>query len=317
MRLFESVLMFVGIFLTMVCLGVYLKHRKILNEDSTATLSKLIMELIYPALIFATVATAKLDNEEVFAAIAFDIALLSVGLISYLAGKFVLKLDRGSMAAVVLAAMFSGTSLIGSAMLKIVFEGHPEDISIGIVVAQLSNALLLNSLGIFIGAHFGSDANAGLSKQVKDFIFSKPLIALILGLAWSLFNLPTTGILAGTFIGSLALIGAAMPLMAALVTGLSFSIPKVKGLWIAIILVSAGQLILEPLFFYYWANQFGDSMIYVEIGVLMTSLGSSPVVVVICNRYRCNTDLASTLVLSTTLLSALTLPISAYMITGV
>lgn len=314
MQLFESVVMFVVIFLTIVCLGIYLKQRKVLTDDSTSTLSKLIMELVYPALIFATVAVAELDYEEVVAAAAFDIALLSVGAVSYLIAKYLLKLDRTSLAAVVLAAMFSGTSLIGAAMLKIVFEGHPENVSIGIVVAQLSNALLLNSLGIFIGAHFGSDANAGLSKQIKDFLFSKPLIALALGLMWSLLNLPTTGILAGALIGSLAMIGAAMPLLAALVTGLTFKIPKVKGLTLAILLVVAGQLVLEPLFFFFWANQFGDSLTYKEIGVLMASLGSSPVVVVICNRYRCNTELASTLVLSTTLLSAITLPISAYLV---
>lgn len=316
MQLFESVVMFVVIFLTIVSLGIYLKHRKILTDDSTSTLSKLIMELVYPALIFATVATAELDYEEVVAAAAFDLALLSVGAVSYLVAKYLLKLDRKSLAAVVLAAMFSGTSLIGAAMLKIVFEGHPENVSIGIVVAQLSNALLLNSLGIFIGAHFGSDANAGLSKQIKDFLFSKPLIALALGLIWSLLNLPTTGILAGALIGSLAMIGAAMPLLAALVTGLTFKIPKVKGLTLAILLVVAGQLVLEPLFFFYWADRFGDSLTYKEIGVLMASLGSSPVVVVICNRYRCNTELASTLVLSTTLLSAVTLPISAYLVSS-
>lgn len=314
MQLFESVIMFVIIFLIIVCSGVYLKHRKILNDESTSVISKLIMELVYPALIFSTVAVAKLDIAEVLAAIAFDLALLTVGGISYLIGKFLLKLDRGSLAAVLLAAMFSGTSLIGAAMLKIVFEGHPEDVSIGVIVAQLSNALLLNSLGVFIAAHFGSDANAGLRTQIKDFMLSKPLLALEFGLLWNLLGLPTSGMITGALIGALAIISTAMPLLAALATGLNLKIPKVKGLVLCIVLVACGQLVLEPLLFHFWANQFGDPLIYIEIGLLLSSLGASPVVVLLCSRYRCNTELASVLVISTTILSALTLPITAYLI---
>lgn len=316
MSLFNSVLLFVTIFLIIVSIGVYLKHQNILDDNSTATISKLIMELVYPALIFSVVAKAQLDFEEVIAAVAFDIALLSVGAVSYFIALCFLKLERASLAAVVLASMFSGTSLIGAAMLNIVFAGHPEYVAMGIVVAQLSNALLLNSLGIFIGARFGSDSSSGLQKQIKDFLLSKPLVALMLGLIWSICELPTTGFFAGALLGALALIGAAMPLLAALVTGLTFSIPKAKGLFPVIALVGMGQLILEPIFFYFWADLFGDSFIYEEIGVLMCSLGASPVVVVICNRYKCNTELASVLVLSTTLLSAVTLPVSSLLIEG-
>ena len=316
MPLFNSVLLFVTIFLFMVLIGVYLKHQRILDDNSTATISKLIMELVYPALIFSVVAKAQLDFEEVIAAIAFDIALLSVGAVSYIVARFYLKLERASLAAVVLASMFSGTSLIGAAMLNIVFEGHPEYVAIGIVVAQLSNALLLNSLGIFIGARFGSDSSSGLQRQIKDFLLSKPLVALMLGLVWSICELPTTGLLAGALLGALALIGAAMPFLAALLTGLTFRIPNARGLLPIIALVAMGQLILEPILFYFWADLFGDSFVYEEIGVLMCSLGASPVVVVICNRYKCNTELASVLVISTTLLSAITLPVSSLLIAG-
>lgn len=316
MQLLEASVRFVLVFIAIVIIGVILKKRDIIPKDSSSVISQLVMQLVYPALIFSTVATANLYYEEVLAAIAFDIALLSVGCVSYLIARFILQLARTSLAATVLASMFSATTLIGTAMLKIVFEGHPEDVTIGIVVSQLSNSLLLNSLGIFIGAHFGSSSNTGLRAQLQEFLFSRPLVALILGLIWSLCDLPTTGFLAEAVIGTLNIIGSAMPLLAALVTGLSLKVPKIKGLVPAIVLVATGQLIVEPLLFHWWAKTFGDPLIYREIGVLMCSLGSSPVIVVICNRYRCNTELASVLVVSSTALSAVTLPIAAYFLSA-
>ena len=316
MNLIASVITFVGIFLLMVCAGSYLKHKQILPEESAGILSKLIMELVYPSLIFYTVATAKLESDLFFAAGAFDIALLIAGVGAYLIAKCVLKLERHSLAPVVLASMFSGTSLIGTAMLKVVFNGHPEYVSVGVVVSALSNGFLLNSLGVFIGARLGSDHSAGLAHQIRDFALSKPILALGLGLVWNCLGLPVQGEAINVFFGALALVSTSLPLLAALVTGISFQLPRVKGTWSTVLLVGLCQLVIQPIAFYVVAEQFGMMWIYEQIGVLMTSLGASPVVVVICNRYRCNTQLASVLVVTSTIFSALSLPISAYFISS-
>lgn len=314
MYLVASVIAFVCIFLLMVCSGIYLKRRKILNGDSASTISKLIMELVYPALIFSTVASAHLEKDVLKTALSFDIAILCTGIFSFIIARHVLRLDRRSLAPVLLAAMFSGTSLIGTAMLKVVYGGHPENISIGVVVSALSNGFLLNSLGVFIGAHFGSDSKAGISKQILDFLLSKPILALAIGLLWNVLGFPVRGQFADVFMGAISLISTSLPFLAALVTGLTFQLPNFKGVWAPILLVSLCQLVIQPISFYFFAEHFGVSHIYEQIGMLITSLGASPVVVVICNRYNCNTHLASILVVSTTILSAISLPVSAYFI---
>lgn len=314
MHLFDSVITFIGIFLLIVSAGAYLRQKKILPEESASTLSRLIMELVYPALIFYTVSTAKLERDIFLAAGAFAIALLLAGVGAYLVARHILKLERHTLAPVVLAAMFSGTSLIGTAMLKVVFDGHPEDVTIGVIVSNLSNGFLLNSLGVFIGARLGSDRSTGLAHQIKDFALSKPILALILALLWNILGFPIRGEIISVFMGALAITSSALPVLAALVTGITFKLPQIKGVFPAITLVTLCQLVVQPLGFYILAEYFGMKPIFEQIGVLMTSLGASPVVVIICNRYRCNTHLASVLVVTTTILSALSLAISAYFI---
>lgn len=315
MHLVSLVVTFVGIFLLIVCAGSYLKHKNILPEESASSFSKLIMELVYPALIFHSVATAKLEPAIFLAAAIFIVVLLAAGLFAYLVANYVLKLERHSLAAVLLAAMFSGTSLIGTAMLKVVFNEHPEDVSIGVAIAALSNGFLLNSLGVFIGARLGLDHGAGLAQQIKDFAFSKPILALGFALLWNFLGLPVEGgLIISVFMGSLALIGNSLPLLAALVTGITFKLPQVKGLWSAVTVAAVCQLIIQPVSFYALSTHFGMTPIYEQIGVLMTSFGASPVVVVICNRYRCNTHLASVLVVTTTIFSAVSLVISSYFV---
>lgn len=314
MHLVSSVITFVGIFMLMVCIGVYLKHLKIFAEDSAGTFSKLIMEVAYPAVIFTSVASAHIDRNIALSAVAFDIALLGAGLIAYCFTKFILKFEQRSLAAVVLAAMFSGTSLVGTAMLRVVYETHPEDVAIGVVITALSNGFLLNSLGVFIGARFGSDNQSGLKQQIKDFLYSKPILALFLGLLWNFLALPVSGGGFSILMGTLALIGASLPFLAAVITGLTFSIPKLKGSWYAIGLVAVCQLVVQPLAFHQIVVSFDLPGTFQEIGDLITSLAASPVIVAICNRYRCNTHLASVLVVSTMILSAVTLPISTYLV---
>ncbi len=312
MDLFKPVSSFVGIFIMMILATLWLRRQDIINQKHLPIISKMIVDLVYPALIFSVVAQCDLHINYILSAMSINAALLVVGLMMGALGKYVFRFNNASLMAFILAGTFSGTSLIGSALLKVVYQDQPTIISMGVVIAQFSHGLLINTVGIFIGIHYCSnDIKISFINQVKQFLISKPMLALAAGLAWNLLQIPTTGYLPITLFGGLTMIGSALPFLSAMATGLAFETFKMKGMFWILLSVGFAQLVAEPMISHKITEILGLPELDRQVGLLLSALPASPLAVVICARYGGNTSLASTMVLFTCFISIVSLPIAA------
>jgi len=312
MDLFKPVSTFIGIFIMMIMATLWLRRQDIINQKHLPIISKMILDLVYPALIFSVIAQCDLRINYIYSAMSINASLLIVGLLLGLLGKYVFRLDNASLMAFILAGTFSGTSLIGSALLKVVYQDQPAVIAMGVVIAQLSHGLLINTVGIFIGIHYCShDERVPFKGQIKNFLLSKPILALIGGLAWNLLKLPTTGYLPITLFGGLTIIGSALPFLSAMATGLAFESFKMKGMFWILLSVGVSQLVAEPMISHKLTEILGLPQLDRQVGLLLSALPASPLAVIICARYGGNTSLASAIVLFTCLISIISLPIAA------
>jgi len=312
MDLFKPVSSFVGIFIMMIAATLWLRRQEIINQKHLPIISKMIVDLVYPALIFSVVAQSDLHINYILSAMSINVALLVVGLLLGALGKYIFRFDNGNLMAFILAGTFSGTSLIGSALLKIVYQDQPAIISMGVVIAQFSHGLLINTVGIFIGIHYCSHGEkAPLMSQIKQFLVSKPMLALTGGLAWNLLQFPTTGYLPITLFGGLTMIGSALPFLSAMATGLAFESFKMKGMFWILLSVGIAQLVAEPMISHKFTEILALPLVDRQVGLLLSALPASPLAVVICARYGGNTSLASAIVLFTCFLSIISLPVTA------
>lgn len=312
MDLFKPVSSFVGIFIIMIAATLWLRRQEIINQKHLPIISKMIVDLVYPALIFSVIAQSDLHINYILSAMSINAALLVVGLLMGILGKYVFRFNNASLMAFILAGTFSGTSLIGSALLKIVYEDQPAIISMGVVIAQFSHGLLINTVGIFIGIYYCSHGEkAPLMSQIKQFLVSKPMLALIGGLAWNLLQFPTTGYLPITLFGGLTMIGSALPFLSAMATGLAFESFKMKGMFWILLSVGIAQLIAEPMISHKFIEILALPLVDRQVGLLLSALPASPLADVICSRYGGNTSLASAMVLFTCLISIISLPLAA------
>ena len=312
MDLFKPVSSFVGIFIMMIAATLWLRRQDIIHQKHLPVISKMIVDLVYPALIFSVVAQCDLNVNYILSAMSINAALLVVGLLMGVLGKYVFRFDHASLMAFILAGTFSGTSLIGSALLKVVYQDQPEIISMGVVIAQFSHGLLVNTVGIFIGIHYSTqDKKIPFTGQLKQFLTSKPLLALAAGLAWNLLQLPTTGYLPITLFGGLTMIGSALPFLSAMATGLAFESFKMKGMLWILLAVGFAQLVAQPMISSQLTNILGLPQLDRQVGMLLSALPASPLAVVICARFGGNTSLASAMVLFTCVISIVSLPITA------
>jgi hypothetical protein len=312
MDLFKPVSSFVGIFIMMIAATLWLRRQDIINQKHLPIISKMIMDLVYPALIFSVVAQCDLNINYILSAMSINASLLVVGFLMGVLGKYVFRFDHASLMAFILAGTFSGTSLIGSALLKVVYQDQPEIISMGVVIAQFSHGLLVNTVGIFIGIHYCTHGEKiPFTGQLKQFLISKPLLALAAGLTWNLLELPTTGYLPITLFGGLTMIGSALPFLSAMATGLAFESFKTKGMFWILLTVGFAQLVAQPMISHQLTNILGLPHLDRQVGMLLSALPASPLAVVICGRFGGNTSLASAMVLFTCVISIISLPLAA------
>ena len=312
MDLFKPVSSFVGIFIMMIAATLWLRRQDIINQKHLPIISKMIVDLVYPALIFSVIAQSDLQANYILSAMSINVALLVVGLLMGILGKYIFRFNDASLMAFILAGTFSGTSLIGSALLKIVYQDEPAIISMGVVIAQFSHGLLINTVGIFIGIRYSSYGDKmPFMQQAKQFLISKPMLALMGGLAWNLLQLPTTGYLPITVFGGLTMIGSALPFLSAMATGLAFESFKAKGMFWVLFAVSVAQLVAEPMISHKLTQVLDLPLVDRQVGLLLSALPASPLAVVICARYGGNTSLASAIVLFTCFLSIISLPVTA------
>lgn len=316
MNLAGAVASFVVIFLLMIGGTLWLRFRGALVPAHAKVVSAVITEGVLPAMIFCYVARAA--EQTAFAELAAVIALAEcVALaLSALVGRMVMRLDRRSLGSFMLASSFGSTSLIGNALLDVVFHGSAAVLGMGMVIGQFGVGVPNNTVGLWIGMRAGAEGGAvPASRNTPDrlAVLKTPVVVAVLaGIAWSLSGVPTTLPGISSVFGALTLIGAALPFLAAAVTGLSLTHTDWRRLMPLIGLSQILQLIAKPLFVLLMISAMSVPNLDRQVTLLLAALPASPLAAAFASRFGGDTELASTLVVSSTVLSVITLPFIAW-----
>jgi len=314
MSLTGSVASFVVIFLLMIGLTLWLRSRGALVPAHGKTVSAVITEGVLPAMIFCYVARAR--EQVAFLELAAVIALAECFalVLSFATGRLFLRLDRRSLGSFVLASSFGSTSLIGNALLDVVFHGSAAVLGMGMVIGQFGVGVPNNTVGLWIGMRAGEASQTPRSSSDRfGFLKTPVVVALIAGIAWSLSGVPSTLPGVSSVFGALTLTGAALPFLAAAVTGLSLTRANWRRLMPMIAASQTLQLIGKPLFVLAVISAIRAPNIDREVTLLLAALPASPLAAAFAARFGGDTELASTLVVSSTVLSVVTLPFIAWL----
>ena len=307
MSLTGSVASFVVIFLLMIGITLWLRYRGALARSQGSAVSAVITEGVLPAMIFCYVARAR--EQVVFIEMAAIIAMAEcVALaVSALIGR-ALNLSRTALGSFVLTASFGSTSLIGNALLDVVFSGSAAVLGMGMVIGQFGVGVPNNTLGLWIGMRAGTSDRRGGG---FGFLRTPVVIAVLLGIAWSMSGLASTRPVVSSMFGALTLTGAALPFLAAMVTGLSLRRIDWRQLLPLIAISQAIQLVGKPGLVLTALWLLTPPTLDREVTLLLAALPASPLAVAFANRFGGDAELASALVVSSTILSVVTLPLVA------
>lgn len=285
-----------------------------MSVEHAPVISRMITDVVLPALIFYKMSDVSLTRHQIDAAMAMFGSEVIVGISAWAIGRYLIGLNKYALGAFILASTFGSTSMMGTALIQIVFPDNAEALAAGIMVAQAGVGVPNNTIGVLIALWFGNhNEKIDLVKIFRTFMLNPAVIAFIGGLAWSYFSLPHAGLLLTVIFGALKFSGISLTFLVALLTGLTIKSMSRKDFGLPLIACSALLLIAEPIIAREIDAVTGtEESLTSTLLLLLGAMPASPLAIAFSVRYGCDVDLAAKLVVSTCVISVVTLPLLAY-----
>ncbi len=162
-------------------LGYGLRRGRVLKTNDVEVVNNIVIYLTFPALIFVSI-HGKTIMPDMYKATALCIAaeLLVMGL-AYAIGRL-MKLDRCTIAGMMLAAAFGNTGFMGYPVVSAAFDGRNRAMLSAVILDEFGMNLILVTLGVAIAmrvARLKGDGG-GLLGMLKQPPFAATVAALCL-----------------------------------------------------------------------------------------------------------------------------------------
>ncbi len=292
--------------------AILLRSGGLLTEQHAGIFAKTITQLILPALVFSHLAVHRITPEMLDApALMFSSSLLLMA-VGYVAGRWVFRLPRASLGALVLCTGFTSAAFLGIALVEIVYP-HDPGIEETVLIAELGVGVPVFILGPLVAAHFGvhqEGESGAVARGLVNYLRSPIFIAIVAGLSWGGLGLPTGGNLPldVLFAACKQLEGALVPLVG-LAVGLMLRPLPVAKLAPLIAFVAVAQLFGQPAYLALGSDQFALAPLQGESLILQGAAPVATLPAIFCREHNCDPQLAASLVLATTLLAMGSIPV--------
>ncbi len=309
MDAFQHLVNAILVIVLIYALAVLMRAKGILVEEHSLMLSRIVLDLCLPAMIFVSLASHPVRLDQIGPALVmFGVELVCIGLAWGIAVR--LGFDRAQQGAIVLCSGFGSSAFLGYSVILQMFPLSPSALSEGVLISEIGVGYPIFILGPILAAHFGSEAagNKFRWQSTLTFFESPVFFALLAGILWGALRLPgeENFLLAPLFQLGHVLAGALTPLVI-LSVGLLFRFPHPCRIIAPLAIVILLKLILQPLLAGVFAIQFGFSELWKEVLVLLAAMPSAVLGAVFLRRYGGDAALASSLLLITSLISCASL----------
>jgi predicted permease len=286
--------------LLVACIGFALAK---LLKINPRPLSQVIFYIFSPVLVFNLITHSQLSNQDILRTLVFTMVLMiCVGSLTWLLGS-ILRLDRRTLAAVLITAMFMNAGNYGLPLTSFAFgETALAFASVFFVV----NAMFTNTLGIVIA----SSGSMSVMDAIKGLVKFPAIYALSLGILFLQFSwkLPS-----GVERTVTLLSNAAIPCMLVLL-GMQLVNIRLDGQMRPLILTSSMRLLVAPLIAFGLTRLFGMSGASYQAVVVEAAMPVAVMTTILATEFEAEPTFVTTAVLVTTLLSPLTLtPLLAFL----
>lgn len=292
--------------LLLISIGFFSKRAGLLKKEDTAVLNTIIIYLTMPALIFRAVFESDVSASLLkIPALALVIVALSMG-VAFIAGRAA-RLSKPTFGALLIAASIGNTGYLGFPLTLQLF-------GIGNLVKAVfydlfGTVIFMFTVGLIVADAYG-DGQARINK-IKEILTFPPLLGLVTALILKGVALP--GFVMDT-IGFLA--GATVPLIMFSI-GLALEVTDVGRYKLEIGIAGVTKLAVAPVIAFFGASALGIPRADIGIMVLEASMPTAMVSMIIGLKYGLDTDFLPVVIVVTTMISLITIPIWQYVLRAI
>lgn len=294
-----------------IIVGYVANKKGILDKNSNAKLSDLVLKITSPALIISSVLNSEQtgDKKEIFNMLFAGVILyLSLILISKLIIK-VFRLNNENGAIYELMLVFVNATFMGYPILSAIYG---ENAIFSFSILHMPFNILIYSYGVY---QFQKDRTkaANLSKEQNKnsvdwkILINPGIISAVIALIIFLFDLKFQAVIKEAF----SLVGGATVPISMMLIGSSLALIPLKDVFSdsKIYILSAIKLIVMPFIIYFLANLIFKDETIVGFLTVSAALPTASMIVMFANQYNKNIKSASSGVFITTILSIITIPV--------
>lgn len=292
------------IFAILMVIGFIAAKMQVFTKEALSVISRLIVKILLPALIFSVVAGSGVTVNDFFISGRFAIAVAFCFFLLSLSGVVMSKLCKlnGKTANVFIAlATFGNIGFMGIPLILAIFTEPIAQVCIS--VYALIDTALLWTFGVYLCSRHQQSTNS--LSAVKN-IFNPTTVALLIALTIVICEIPVHALLMSTIAG----VGNTSKYLALMYIGGALAHVSLSKIWNkpSIFLLGLVKMLILPIFVYFLLG-FILSAIPRYILTLIVGLPPMAAVVMLASAYQSDEEFATETIFALTLASMITLPL--------
>jgi predicted permease len=300
----QAVFVMVGL----IVVGLILKRKNIIGDSHRPLFGRLVTDFALPAMIFTGLAARAPRIEILLAVIVMILAIACHLVLSWAIGKY-LHLGRRQMGAFMLVAAFGSSATLGYAMITQIFPGNTNAVTDAIMISELGVGIPLFFIGVMVAMYYGGKEGVSAWSSIRSYLASPIFIALVAGILASFFMSSIQDPAWDVILSVLDIMALSLPVFVTLGIALMLRWIPFKTVGVLACVTIILTLVLQPLVALFLSDLVHVAPIETDILVLETAMPSGMVAAVLSDRYGCDGELASVLVIATYLFSLVTMPL--------
>lgn len=288
----------------MILFGFFLKQKSVLKEQDRETLSKIVLYIALPSMIFVNLARANISHEMMFLPILALVLSFTLLMISYIYCRM-RNYSKKTAWTIMIASSIMNTGFIGFPVILGVFgnEGF-----LNAIFFDLSTSIMIVIYGVILAKEFAGDR----SEVIRNTLTFIPVWAVIFGLIFNVFNIHLFYI-AENILNYFA--QATIPLIM-LAIGLSLDYGNIMEYLSDSIFVSIFKLVLAPLIMILLLSLLNIKGMAFNVAIIEAGMSTAGNSLVLAVQYDLDKDLMSSLIFTTVVLSVFTLTVIISLLTS-
>lgn len=279
----------------MILLGVFLRQVNFLKKSDRDLLSKIVLYIALPAMIFINLKDANISRDMLFLPVLGIITSCVLLVIAYCYCK-ARNYSKKTTWTIMIAASIMNTGFIGFPVNLGVFGNTG---FLHAVFYDLSTSTLVVIYGIILAREFGGNRR----QVIKKAVFFMPLWGVIFGLIFNVFNIPLFYV-ADSILNYFS--QATIPLIM-LSIGLSLDFKHIRNYIPDSLAVAVIKLVFAPLIIFVLLSWFKIGGMAFNVALIEAGMSTAGNALVLAIDYGLDADLMGSIIFTNVILSVFTL----------